>query len=94
MQLNSLSTLSRSESERARFSPRESFRLYRGRRVAAEPEVRTEASPMHSIQTFAATMFVMSAAVGWLAFATVATAPLIGAGELLIRATKAPDKPV
>jgi hypothetical protein len=44
---------------------------------------------MHSVQTVAATMFVVSAAACWIAVASIATAPLIGAGELLTRAVRA-----
>lgn len=45
-----------------------------------------EPSPLHSMQTFATTMVVVSIAACWLAVASTATAPLVAAGELLSRA--------
>jgi hypothetical protein len=38
---------------------------------------------MHSIEGFAAAMFVVSVAACWIAVASTASAPLIAAGELL-----------
>jgi hypothetical protein len=70
---------------------RERLRVHRGG-LAPLDETRpvADASPLHSVQTFAATMFVMSAAACWLAVAAVATAPILGAGELLTRVTRSP----
>jgi hypothetical protein len=71
-----------------RRTSRENFRLHAGRAAAAEARPATEASPLHSVQTLATTMFVMSVAAGWIVAASLASAPLIGAGELLSRAAR------
>jgi hypothetical protein len=68
--------------------PRENFRLHAGRLADVEIRPVAEASPLHSVQTLATTMFVMSLAAGWIAVASLATAPLLGAGELLSRAAR------
>ena len=68
--------------------PREPFRVHRGGLEPAAARPVAEASPLHSVQTLASAMFVMSAAAGWIVVATLATAPLIGAGELLNRAVR------
>jgi hypothetical protein len=44
-----------------------------------------EPSPLHSMQTFATTMLVVSVAACWFAVASTATAPLVAAGEMLAR---------
>jgi hypothetical protein len=69
---------------------RENFRLHAGRLADARVRPMAEASPLHSVQTLATTMLVMSVAAGWIAVASLATAPLIGAGELLSRAVRTP----
>lgn len=75
---------------RQRMFLRERLRVHRGGLTPARTKPMTEASPLHSVQAFAATMFVMSAAACWIAVAAVATAPILGAGELLTRATRSP----
>lgn len=53
---------------------------------------RLEPSPLHSIEAFGAAMFVATVAACWIAVASTATAPLIAAGELLTRASRALDR--
>jgi hypothetical protein len=73
---------------RQRALPRENLRLHAGRQTAPLARPVTEASPLHSVQTIATTMFVMTAAAGWIIAASLVTAPLIGAGELLGRVAR------
>jgi hypothetical protein len=88
MQQSSFQSVLELGTSRQRSSPRENFRLHAGRLAAVEKRPVAEPSPLHSVQTLATTMFVMSVAVGWIAVASLATAPLIGAGELLSRAAR------
>ena len=73
---------------RQRPMPRAGFRLHTGRPTAPVARPVAEASPLHSVQTIATSMFVMTAAAGWIIAASLVTAPLIGAGELLSRAAR------
>ena len=67
--------------------------LHSGQRASrAEARPVVEASPLHSVETLAATLFVISMAACWIAVASTATAPLLAAGELLSRAAKSPEK--
>jgi hypothetical protein len=86
MQQSSIHSISELGTTRHRARSREALRIHNGSRNAAPPVPVAEASPLHSVQTIAATMFVMTVAAGWIATAALATAPLIGAGELLSRA--------
>jgi hypothetical protein len=88
MQQSSIQSAPELGISRQRSRPRDNFRLHAGRLAAVEIRPVAEPSPFHSVQTLATTMFVMSVAVGWIAVASLATAPLIGAGELLSRATR------
>ncbi len=47
-----------------------------------------EASPIHSVEALAGAMFVASVAACWIAVAATASAPLVAAGELMVRAAK------
>lgn len=65
------------------------LRLHQGRLApSVQVQPTLEPSPLHSMQTFATTMFVISVAACWLAVASTATAPLVAAGELLGRAAR------
>lgn len=68
--------------------PRAGLRLHNGRQTAPAASPVGEPSPLHSMQTIATTMFVMTAAAGWIIAASLVTAPLVGAGELLGRAAR------
>lgn len=72
--------------------------MHAGRRVPRAPIAKVrpaaETSPIHSVQAFAAAMFVVSMAACWIAVASTATAPLLAAGEMLGRVAKIPEKQV
>ncbi len=88
MQQSSFHTTPDLGTARQRSRSRESFRVHAGRSAAVEARPMAETSPLHSVQTLVTTMFVMSVAAGWIAVASLASAPLIGAGELLSRAVR------
>ncbi|MFN2375176.1 MAG: hypothetical protein ABR538_01480 [Candidatus Binatia bacterium] len=83
-----------SESTPARTRPRRrtSLRLREGSGPVKVAERPAAASPLHSWQALAGTMFVVSMATCWFAVASTVTAPLVAAGELLTRAARESDR--
>lgn len=88
------------ESDAAIFRPelRVPLTMHSGRRTPRAPVTAVrpavDPSPLHSLQAFAAAMFVASMAACWIAVASTATAPLIAAGGMLGRAARIPEKQV
>ena len=67
-------------------------RIRRRRRIqsrqpaaAADVQMSIQPSPLHSVEALAAALFVATMAASWIAVASMATAPLVAAGEVLAR---------
>jgi hypothetical protein len=88
MQQSSVHSVSELGIARQRPMPGTGLRLHNGRQSAPAARPVAEVAPLHSVQTIATTMFVMTAAAGWIIAASLVTAPLVGAGELLGRAAR------